>query len=166
MARFESLARRAAIARGLPADEVDELLQDVRIRLWKSHATSENLDGLGASYLLKVVSSSVIDHLRRKRRQRETSLDAVAESAAVPVVLQVQPPDHAATQALAERLERALTQLPQNRRLVVQLHLEGYERVEIGRMTGWTEAKVRNLLYRGLDDLRAQLRTGDTSADD
>jgi RNA polymerase sigma-70 factor (ECF subfamily) len=37
------------------------------------------------------------------------------------------------------------------------MHLAGYERHEIAELLGWTEAKTRNLLYRGLADLRQVL---------
>lgn len=56
MARFTSLARRAARARGLSVGEVDEIRQDVRIRLWKAHPHSENIERLGASNFVKVVT--------------------------------------------------------------------------------------------------------------
>ena len=38
------------------------------------------------------------------------------------------------------------------------MHLVGYIRKEIARLMGWTEAKTRNLLYRGLGDLRQELK--------
>ena len=41
--------------------------------------------------------------------------------------------------------------------MVVRLHLAGYHRDEIARLLNWTEAKTRNLLYRGLADLRKQM---------
>jgi RNA polymerase sigma-70 factor (ECF subfamily) len=37
------------------------------------------------------------------------------------------------------------------------MHLAGYPRQEIADLLGWSEAKTRNLLYRGLDDLRSRL---------
>jgi len=37
------------------------------------------------------------------------------------------------------------------------MHLAGYEREEIAALLGWTEAKTRNLLYRGLAELREVL---------
>ena len=37
------------------------------------------------------------------------------------------------------------------------MYLAGYDREEIAELFGWTEAKTRNLLYRGLADLRARL---------
>jgi RNA polymerase sigma factor (sigma-70 family) len=156
--RFGGLMRRAAQARGLSEHDVDEVLQDIRIRLWKTRATDENLDALGASYLHKVAMSAVVDFLRRRTARREDTLDSVLTAETVPSSLQVAPVDASASSELTRRLDAALSGLVQNRRLVVQLHLEGYERHEIAGMTGWTEAKVRNLLYRGLDDLRALLR--------
>ncbi len=156
--RFGGLMRRAAQARGLLDHDVDEVLQDIRIRLWKTRASDENLEALGASYLHKVAMSAVIDFLRRRAARREDSLDSVMTTDLMPSSLQVTPVDSSASSELTHRLEAALGSLVQNRRLVVQLHLEGYERHEIAGMTGWTEAKVRNLLYRGLDDLRALLR--------
>lgn len=158
LVRFGGLMRRAAQARGLIEQDIDEVLQDVRIRLWKSQATTENLDGLGASYLQKVAMSAAIDLIRRRTARREESLDGMADPETMPDALRVAPIDTTVPSELTHRLETALSQMVQNRRLVVQLHLEGYERHEISGMTGWTEAKVRNLLYRGLDDLRALLR--------
>ena len=67
-------------------------------------------------------------------------------------------PDQAFDESeLAERLMRAVDELPAARQAVVRLHLQGYHRDEIAGLLGWTEAKTRNLLYRGLDDLRALL---------
>lgn len=155
--KFDALARQVARTRGLDATEVDDVVQDVRIRLWKAHPTGENLATLTASYFVRVVTSAVVDHLRRKRRHSHTSLDAEHAAATVPTTLQVAPADHAERDALARKLRRALDTLAPNRRVLVLLHLEGYTREDMSSMTGWSEAKVSNLLYRGLDDLREAL---------
>lgn len=162
-ARFEGLARRMARQRGLAGDDVDDVLQDVRIRLWKARGGDENLDALGASYLMKVVTTAVIDHRRRRQRERTVTLVDTTESEAVPAALHVAPDDGSDREAAAHRLAQALAILPENRRLAVQLHLDGYTRDDIGRLTGWSEAKVRNLLYRGLDDLRAAFERSEHS---
>jgi RNA polymerase sigma-70 factor (ECF subfamily) len=49
--------------------------------------------------------------------------------------------------------------LPESRRAVVRMHLAGYERDEIAELLGWSEPKTRNLLYRGLADLREILES-------
>ena len=53
--------------------------------------------------------------------------------------------------------EAFVDELDEPRNVVVRLHLSGYHRDEIAQLLGWTEPKVRNLLYRGLEDLRALL---------
>ena len=60
---------------------------------------------------------------------------------------------------LATALDRALSDLVSSRRGVVRMHLAGYPREEIADLMGWSEAKTRNLLYRGLEDLRQRLTT-------
>ena len=39
----------------------------------------------------------------------------------------------------------------------MRLGLQGYDRFEIAHLKGWSVARTRNLLYRGLADLRALL---------
>ena len=72
-----------------------------------------------------------------------------------------QGPDREAERTLLrDKVEAALEALGDNRRRAVQLHLEGMTTAEIGALLGWSEAKARNLVYRGLADLRESLRAG------
>jgi DNA-directed RNA polymerase specialized sigma24 family protein len=57
-----------------------------------------------------------------------------------------------------EKIERALARLAENRQLAVGLYLKGMTSEEIGELMGWSEPKARNLAYRGLKDLRHELR--------
>jgi len=54
---------------------------------------------------------------------------------------------------------RAVDDIVPSRRAVVRMYLGGYAREEIATLMGWSEAKTRNLLYRGLADLRERLVT-------
>lgn len=157
--QFDTVIRGVARTRGFTAAEIDELVQEIRVRLWRSQPSEQNLERIGASYVQRVAMTAAIDMLRRRRSRREDSLDQLAATPETPAVLQVPPKDGADDAEIACRLELALAHLPRNRRLVVQLHLEGYARPEIAALTGWTDDKVRNLLYRGLDDLRERLRS-------
>jgi DNA-directed RNA polymerase specialized sigma24 family protein len=51
-----------------------------------------------------------------------------------------------------------MARLPENRRLAVGLHLRGMTTDEIADLMEWSEPKARNLVYRGLKDLRGELR--------
>jgi RNA polymerase sigma-70 factor (ECF subfamily) len=147
---FEGVARRFRLE---PIDR-EELLQEVRIRLWNAQNRGESVSQVPASYLWRTAESAAIDLFRRRRThvRREERLSSGAYE---------RPGDlNAATDAgaletdLAARVEDALLQLRETRRLVVRMHLAGYSRIEIAGTMQWSEAKVRNLLYRGLADLR------------
>jgi RNA polymerase sigma-70 factor (ECF subfamily) len=58
---------------------------------------------------------------------------------------------------LAEQVARAVESIPATRRPAVRMYLAGYTREDIAELMGWSEAKTRNLVYRGLDDLRREL---------
>ena len=56
------------------------------------------------------------------------------------------------------KIETALARLAENRRRAVGLHLKGLTTHEIGALLEWTEPKARNLVHRGLKDLRVALQ--------
>jgi RNA polymerase sigma factor (sigma-70 family) len=152
--RSEESVRRIGLRHGLGEAEIDELFQDVRIRLWKvQDGEAGKLDEISSSYVYRTATSAALDMIRKKRRApHRISLE---ERVPGP---ESQNPDYALEQdRLARKLEGALARLHDRRRPVVRMHLAGYPREEIAEVMGWTEAKTRNLLYRGLADLRAFL---------
>jgi RNA polymerase sigma-70 factor (ECF subfamily) len=127
--------------------------------MWKSLGTAELIRRAKASYIYRAAISASIDIIRRRRARRfeGASLDdAVAELA--PDVRRRA--DAALDEGeIADAVHRAIALLAESRRAVVRMHLAGYERHEIADLLGWSEAKTRNLLYRGLADLRQVLES-------
>jgi RNA polymerase sigma factor (sigma-70 family) len=109
--------------------------------------------------------TSTLDAIRRVKSKREDQLllaDEEEEEAGEPQRL-VAGPEHAPDlqaerRLLMRKIEAALATMPENRRRAVGLHLQGMTKQEIGDLLGWTESKARNLVYRGLQELREQLR--------
>lgn len=56
-----------------------------------------------------------------------------------------------------ERIAKALASLAPDRRKAVRAHLAGFDVNEIMTMYGWPYQKARNLITRGVADLRARL---------
>ncbi|MEP6733255.1 MAG: sigma-70 family RNA polymerase sigma factor [bacterium] len=158
--RFGEVALRAGAAHGLRGDDLDEVMQDVRIRIWKSASGLAKLDALTSSYVYRTAASAAVDMLRRRRARREQSTTADPAPVLALAGRRSSYADAAltSTEALAA-IGKAVDEIAVNRRAVVRMYLNGYDREEIAALLGWSEAKTRNLLYRGLDDLRQRLTT-------
>ena len=157
LARFADMVRQVSWRYGLAAEDVDEIFQEVRIRLWQARPGSENLSTLGASYVYRTATSAALDVIRRRRARRESSIDAKRVSTEVTLASTDSPESDAERGELGDQIWKAVDELPKSRRSAVRMYLAGYPREEIGRTLGWTEPKTRNLLYRGLADLRELL---------
>ena len=135
--------------------DIDDLLQEVRIRLWRALSTAEQIAQAPPSYLYRTAASVALDLMRRRRVRREQSIEQCHEGLAISSTTNA---DHAGEASeLVNQITQALASLTQSRRAVVQMYLAGYHRREVAELLGWTEAKTRNLLYRGLADLRGRL---------
>jgi len=168
--RFAAMVRRVGIRHGLSESDVDEVFQEVRIRLWRARAeganraldtapagpaTGEQISSVGSSYLYRTAVSAALDVLRRHRRPREDALEDVGQEPAAPS--RREPEQSLESSELAQQVARAIDTITPSRRPVVRMYLAGYTREEIASLLGWSEAKTRNLLYRGLADLRERL---------
>ena len=151
--RFSGSIRATGARYRLAPSDIGEVEQEVRIRLWRVCGNPENIARLSSSYLQRVVTTAVLDLLRRRRRA--TTHDPVED---IPLPAPGPGPDADIEAASLGILVRAAVEsLGLARRTVVKLHLQGYHRDEIEVLLGWSEAKTRNLLYRGLSDLREYL---------
>jgi RNA polymerase sigma factor (sigma-70 family) len=154
--RFARMVRAVGARHALPESDLDEVLQEVRIRLWHAHARGEDLAALPTSYIYRTATTAALDVLRGRRRHGGRSVDyRDAEAGALE---SAETADRRTDEDDAVRqLSRALDALPTDRRVVVRMHLAGYDREEIAAMLGWGDGRIRNLLYRGLAQLRGHL---------
>jgi RNA polymerase sigma-70 factor (ECF subfamily) len=157
--RFDAFIRRTASRHGLSGSEIDDVVQDLQVRIWKSFGTSELIRRAKPTYMYRAAVSASLDIIRRRRalKARATRLDDVRPTALAdersPNVM-----DRLEADDLARTVHESLRELHESRRAVVRMYLAGYDRFEIADLLGWTEGKTRNLLYRGLEDLRQVLR--------
>jgi RNA polymerase sigma-70 factor (ECF subfamily) len=162
---------RQTIARVCPKDlgiQFDDIEQDARLRLWRAIEAEREINFHG-SYIYKIVLSVTINAIRRAKARREEQLrlaeDVADEDAAEvkPIIpaagAENSPEAQAEREELLRKVEEAMARLPESRRTAVGLHLQGMTTDEIADLMGWTEPKARNLVYRGLKDLRGKLRS-------
>jgi RNA polymerase sigma-70 factor (ECF subfamily) len=143
------------------SDVVQQTLLEAHQKLaqFRGHSDAEL-----AAWLRRLLACTLADVLRahtRARRDvaREQSLAALeASSARLEAWLaaeQSSPSERAARNEQVLHLAEALTTLPEDQRLVVELrHLKGWSLAAIARHLGRTPAAVAGLLHRGLARLR------------
>lgn len=154
-ATLHRLAERLC-PRGLGIEPA-EIEQEARVRLWRTFERERDLRE-PASYLYRVAAAAAIDAVRRRRARREQGLDPPGGGQGSDLPAGGASPEAAAlNRELREAIGRAIASLPEPRQRAVRLHLLGFSTEEIGTLAGWTEAKARNLVYRGLGDLRGRL---------
>jgi RNA polymerase sigma factor (sigma-70 family) len=144
--------------------QFNDIEQEARLKLWRALESEREIRD-PASYLYRIAMTVILDAVRRIKARREEQLrlvededddqDAPHSPSSEP---SFSPELEAERRQLATKVQAALARLPDNRRRAVGLYLEGSNSQEIAGLLGWSEAKARNLLYRGLHDLRARLR--------
>ena len=156
VSRFRAMVCSVGARRGLKDADLDEVVQDVRIRLWQAEESGKVLEELGSSYLYHVANTATLDLMRRRRAHGGSLSEDVDEHEDLRAQAS-SPHDDVESSELAAQIEAALETLALDRRVAVRFHLTGYDREDICRMLGWSDARARNLIYRGLEDLRNRL---------
>ncbi len=156
LARFERALRSVGRRFRLRDADLDELTQEVRIRLWKAEER-ESGSTATASYVWKTAEAAAIDLFRRRRTRDQRTALVAARPRDFPLGAAPDPGERTEGRELVSQILQAVAELPETRRVPVRMHLAGYSRTEIGEALGWSEPKTRNLIYRGLADLRERL---------
>jgi RNA polymerase sigma factor (sigma-70 family) len=133
----------------------EDIMQEVRIRIWKL-VRSEKIIINQASYLKKIVHSAVIDQIRKFRR--EENLYKHEKQKRISELELAYRREVIRKRMLEEAVGKAVERLIDSRRQVVKLYLLNLSIQEISCYLNWSQDKTRNLLYRGLADLRESLK--------
>jgi RNA polymerase sigma factor (sigma-70 family) len=135
----------------------EDIAQEVLLALWKQVEREQSIEH-PASYVYKAAVRATVRIVRRERRRATEPLseNEAAESAAGS---RADDP-HAALEGRerSEQLEAGLGALAVDRARAVRAHLSGFDAREIMELYGWTYQKTRNLVARGMADLRSELR--------
>ena len=141
------------------ADRREDLIQTATLSLLKNLRKTERSTPIPSSYLRRVAYNALVDEIRCLRRRRETPLE-VGESEEELGVESMQPTPHqdALGTEIGGAIRDCLGRLVPPRRRAVTLYLLGHKIPEIVTRFGWSRKRTENLIYRGLDNLKACLR--------
>ena len=134
----------------------EDATQDAFISAYKS--LNQYRGGSFKSWLLRIVTNSCYDELRRRKRRPQSSLDEITEENESPAFLRspnVGPEGQQQRVELAQAIEDCLESLPDDQRVTAVLcDIEGYDYNEIAKITSATLGTVKSRVSRA----RAKLR--------
>jgi RNA polymerase sigma factor (sigma-70 family) len=133
----------------------DDISQEIRIKIWRLLQHEKNIKHF-PSYIKKIVNSSVIDLLRK--RKRDDGIIFAEKQMKVAESKKDYPAAFPLDEELRDTVALAVESLIESRRKVVRLHLLDMTIEEISAFYCWSSNKTRNLLYRGLADLKRILK--------
>lgn len=129
----------------------EDIEQQVLIELWRQVDREQKIDH-PSSYLYRAAVRETVRVLKREL-SREANTPP-AEGAGVGE----SPFQSLAVKEQAAQVEACVAALPIDRQRAVRAHLAGFDVRELMRMHGWPYQKARNLIARGMAELRAALQ--------
>ncbi len=146
---IRSAVGRAAGPR-LSSSDADEIEQKVFIALWQA-MPNEQIPSNPSSYLYKAAVRETVRALRVLRKVQVVELNENQRDR-LPT-----PEQTLESKELGVAIREALATLLPDRRRAVQAHLMGFDVQETMSMQDWSYNKARNLIARGMADLRREL---------
>jgi RNA polymerase sigma factor (sigma-70 family) len=133
----------------------EDIEQEVRLDLWKQVARGQQID-FPATYIYKATLRETLRALRRNAAREMVSLDS--DSSAAEALLDPVDPFHAlAAKEQFREIILGIRCLAPDRQCAVRAHLTGFGFHEIMSLYGWSYQRTRNLISRGMADLRKSL---------
>jgi RNA polymerase sigma-70 factor (ECF subfamily) len=166
-AAFEELIERhqtlvaGTVARMLGSNsEVEDLAQQVFIRVWKS-AGRYVPRAKFTTWLLKITRNLVFNEMRRSKRHAQVPMQIEPDAEEIPLKDETSPtPDASLLQSeLQEAIDNAITALPEMQRMA--LVLRRYEELsyeEIADVLDLSVPAIKSVLFRARTELRERLR--------
>ncbi|HET8645854.1 MAG TPA: sigma-70 family RNA polymerase sigma factor, partial [Vicinamibacteria bacterium] len=132
----------------------EDIEQEVRLDLWKQVARGQQID-FPATYIYKATLRETLRALRRHSAREMVSMDSTH---ATDQLLDPVDPFHAlAAKEQFREIILAVRCLAPDRQSAVRAHLTGFGFHEIMGLYGWSYQRTRNLISRGMADLRRSL---------
>lgn len=141
------LAKVRLIQQGIPAQDAEDLAQDILLNVFQQFDNYRPELGALESWISGFARMSARAWRRQKMRQAKTevSLDMML------AVRQQEQPDH----GMADVIERTVAKLPPVDRVLVNLRfVQGYTSAQISKITGLSDANVRKRLSRAMERIR------------
>jgi RNA polymerase sigma factor (sigma-70 family) len=144
--------RRVVGTAALP--DISDIEQQVHVALWQQLRREQVIE-YPASYVYKAAVREAVRAVRRYRARAEEPLESAPLQVAGPATRADRLTD---ARRVQDALAEVLKNMAPDRARAVRGHLAGFTVEELMTLYGWTYQRARNLISRGMADLRTELR--------
>jgi len=144
------------------ATEAEDLAQNVFVQVYRS-AHRYRASAKFTTWLFTIVRNLCLNEIRRRSRHRAESLDAPDQEDRpghqFEDVKSFSPPDALLHEELEQKIQQALSELPDNQRIAILLCRQdelSYE--DIARVLGCSLSATKSLIHRGRETLKQKLK--------
>jgi RNA polymerase sigma-70 factor (ECF subfamily) len=141
--------------------DLKDIEQEVKIKIWKEISKSEKKIFNLSSYIWRLTYTTTSRMMKRITRQRRLFAGIGDDNKILNSIENgkfASPNGEFEKKEIMDMINNSVNSLIESRRQVVKLYLTGMKLNEISLLMDWSHSKTRNLLYRGLEDLRAKLK--------
>ena len=146
------------------ATEAEDLAQAVFVQVFKS-AHRYQVSSKFSTWLFTIARNLCLNEIRRRSRHRAESMDASHPEQEDQPLHQFEdtqtasPPERLLHGELADKIEQALAELPENQRLAIVLcRQEDLSYEDIARVLGCSVSATKSLIHRGRETLKQRLK--------
>ena len=146
------------------ATEAEDLAQAVFVQVFKA-ADRYRVSSKFSTWLFTIARNLCLNEIRRRARHQAESMDAPHPEQEDQPLHQFEdkqtasPPERLLHGELADKIEQALAELPENQRLAIVLcRQEELSYEEIARVLRCSESATKSLIHRGRETLKQKLK--------
>ena len=157
--KYGALIRRVVARVGGRAiqDSREDVAQAVVMSLWQQVSREQTISH-PSSYIYRAAIRETVRAVKQELERMRSHSTIDAEDAPALPSSSPDPEAAAASAQLGEQIDRAIARLIDERGRAVRAHLAGYSVEEIMQAYAWPYQKARNLIARGMADLRDELK--------
>ena len=158
MGRHEQRMYAIALRMCKNREDAQDCLQEAMLRVFRAIGAFKGESSFG-TWMYRITMNTCLDELRRRKKSKDTSMDALLDQGWSPPDLSAAPEKKAIQSELHRNLNDAINELPEDMRAAIILRdIHGCAYDEIAKALDLNVGTVKSRISRGRERLREKIR--------